>query len=117
MIQRLLLHVAAGIGSIWIAAAFIPDVEFTGSTELLLIIGAVLGIMNAIAKPILNLLTFPIRILTLGLSSFLISILLVWAADLVFLELDIVGLVALLWTTLTVLGLTIILSLLTRGKI
>ena len=117
MIQRLLFHILAGIGGLWVATEFIPNVEFTGSWQLLLIIGAILGIMNAIAKPILNLLTLPIRILTLGLSSFLISILLVLAVDLVFAELDIIGFVPLFSTTIAIWGLSMVLSLLSRGRI
>jgi len=117
MFQRLLFHILAGIGGLWVATEFIPNVEFTGSWQLLLLIGAILGIMNGIAKPILNLLTFPIRVLTLGLSSFLISILLVLAMDLVFSELDIIGFIALLGTTIAVWGLRMLLSLLSRGRI
>lgn len=117
MIQGLLLHIVAASGGLWLAIRFIPNVEFTGSTQLLLIAGLVLGIMNAILKPILNLVTFPIRILTLGLSSLLINLLLVWILQLVFPELEFSGLLPLIWTTLVIWGLTIPLSLLSRGKI
>ncbi len=118
MFQSLLLNIAAGIGGMWIATTFIPNVEFRGSFQLLLTIGIVFGIINAIVKPFLNLLTLPIRILTLGLSSFLINILLVWLLDILFGEsLDITTITALFWTTLILLVLRIPLSLLSRGKI
>ena len=117
MIQHLLLHILAGIGGLWIAITYVAGVEFAGSPALLLIIGLILGILNATIKPLFNLLTFPIRILTLGLSSLFINLLLVWVLDLLFLELDFIGFLPLLWTTFIVWIVTIPLSLLSRGKI
>ena len=117
MIQRLLLHILAGIAGLWIALRFVPGAEFTGSNLLLLIAGLVLGILNATIKPILNLVTFPIRILTLGLSSLVINLLLVWMLDLLFPELEFIGFLPLVWTTFIVWLITIPLSLFARGKI
>lgn len=117
MIQALLLHILAGIAGLWIAIRFVPGVEFTGSTQLLLIAGLILGILNATIKPLLNLLTLPIRILTLGLSGLIISLLVVWTLDLLFPEIEFIGLLPLLWTTLIIWLITIPLSLLSRGKI
>ncbi|HCM36354.1 MAG: hypothetical protein A3J30_00930 [Candidatus Wildermuthbacteria bacterium RIFCSPLOWO2_02_FULL_47_9c] len=116
MIQTLLLHILAGIAGLWISVRFVEGVEFSGSPALLLLSGLILGILNAIVKPLLNLITSPIRILTLGLSGFIINLLLVWALDLLFPELQFAGF-ALLWTTLIVWATTIPLSLLSRGRI
>ena len=116
MIQALLLHILAGIAGLWISVRFVEGVEFSGSPILLLISGLVLGILNAIVKPLLNLVTLPIRILTLGLSGLVINLLLVWTLDLLFPELQFTG-IALLWTTFIVWATTIPLSLLSRGKI
>ncbi len=117
MIQTLLLHILAGIVGLWIAIRFVPGVEFTGSTQLLLIAGLILGILNAIIKPVLNLITLPIRILTLGLSGFLINLLLTFALDLLFPEIEFIGFFPLLWTTLIIWLITIPLSLLSKGRI
>ncbi|MEK7542572.1 MAG: phage holin family protein [Patescibacteria group bacterium] len=117
MIQTVLLHILAGIAGLWIAIRFVPGVEFTGSTQLLLIAGFILGILNATIKPLLNLLTLPIRILTLGLSGLVINLLLVWSLDLLFSEIEFIGFLPLLWTTLIVWLITIPLSLLSKGKV
>lgn len=117
MIQHLLLHILAGIGGLWIATRFITGVEFLGSPSLLLIAGLILGILNATLKPLFNLITFPIRILTLGLSSLFINLLLVWVLDSLFPELDFIGFLPLFWTTLTVWIVTIPLSLLSKGRV
>ena len=115
MLQSLFLQIVAGIGGLALAIRVLPEVEFTGEIQLLLIIGVVLGIINAIIKPILNVLTLPIRIITLGLSSFVINILIVLAVDIYFVELDIMGLLPLFWTTLIIWGISMVLNLFGKG--
>jgi len=51
------------------------------SFQTALIVALVLGIFNAIVKPILIILTLPINIMTLGLFTFVISALLIMATD------------------------------------
>lgn len=116
MIQALLLHILAGIAGLWISVQFVEGVTFTGANQQLLLVGLILGILNAIVKPLLNLITLPIRILTLGLSSLVINLVMVWALQLIFPELDFQGFLPLLWTTLIVWAVTIPLSLFSRGK-
>ena len=60
-----------------IVAYFIPYVHVT-SFKGALIAALVLGIINAIIRPILILLTLPIQILTLGLFTFVINAALFW---------------------------------------
>ena len=115
MLQSLFLQIVAGIGGLALAIRVLPEVEFTGDIQLLLIAGTVLGIINAIIKPILNVLTLPIRIITLGLSSFVINILIVLAVDIYFVELDIMGLLPLFWTTLIIWGISMVLNLFGKG--
>ena len=116
-LQRIILSLLAGIGGLWIATEFVPNVSFDGSFTMLLITGSILGIINLVIKPVLSLITLPIRILTLGLSSILLNVAMVWVIDIAFKELKIEGLVALFLTTLAVWGATMLLSLLGRGKV
>ena len=117
MIQALLLHILAAIAGLWLAIQLVPGIEFTGSSPTLLLIGTVLGILNAVVKPVLNFITFPIRILTLGLSSLAINLALVWLLQIAFEELSIEGILPLFWTTLIIWGATIPLSLLSKGRV
>ncbi|MDP3982427.1 MAG: phage holin family protein [bacterium] len=104
MISSLFLHILSGIAGLWVAIAVLPDVMFLGSPYLLLTAGAILGIVNAVVRPILHILTFPLRLLTFGLFSFVVNMATVWAVDVIFPELVIPGLVALFWTALIVWG-------------
>lgn len=102
---RLLLTIISGILGIWLAYRFVAGVDFTGDWKSLLLAGIVLGLINFYIKPILKLITLPIRLLTLGLAGILINIGVIWAIDIIFPELIINGVIPLLWTTLIIWGL------------
>ncbi len=110
---------AAGLG-LWIATIFVsgvvvklyPDSNFfgfnlTAQWQIFLLLGIILGLINYFIKPILDTITFPLRIITLGLFSFVISMALIWVVDILFKELSVPFLYPLLWTTLIIWGLNI----------
>lgn len=109
MVRRLLIQIVIGIIAVWLASEFIENVYLAPGIENLLIVGAVLGLVNFFIKPALNLITLPLRLLTLGLFSILINMLLIGLVDLVMLDkFDVVGIIALFWMTLLVWGLSIV---------
>ena len=63
------LVTAAGL---WLASRFVPGVSFT-DTGTLLLAAVLLGIVNAIVRPILVVLTFPITVITLGLFLLVVN--------------------------------------------
>lgn len=66
--------------AIGISAYLLPGVHIQGGVVTPLVLAVVLGLINAILKPILHLLALPITILTLGLFSLVINALLVLLA-------------------------------------
>lgn len=100
--RKLLLCVAGSILGLWLAQQFVPGVTLSGGWKMLLLIGAVLGAANFFVKPVLDALTFPLRVLTLGLFGLIINLLLVWLVDVAFLELHLAGVIPLLETTFLV---------------
>ncbi len=99
---NLILRVAGSTAGIWLASEFVNGVRVSGTSKTFVIIGAVLGIINFFIKPILDVLSLPLKILTLGLFSLIINMVLVWLIDIAFVELVITGLVPLFWTTMLV---------------
>ena len=69
-----MLIIALGIG---IASLLIPGVEVEGFGTLLLA-ALLLGLVNALVRPLLVILTFPITILTLGLLLLVIHAWMFW---------------------------------------
>ncbi len=104
---KLIFQIIAGILSLWLAVQFVPKivpggVEFTGEIKYLLIAGAILGLINFFIKPILKMITLPLRILTFGLFSLVINMLIVWIIDILFPELIIRGIIPLFLVTVIV---------------
>jgi putative membrane protein len=67
----LLRWVISALG-LWLASAIVPGVHFAG-VGTLLAAALLLGIVNAIVRPLLIILTLPITVLTLGLFLFVIN--------------------------------------------
>ncbi len=62
--------------AVFAAAYILPDVEVESFTAAL-VAAIVLGVINAILRPILLILTLPINVMTLGLFTFVINALII----------------------------------------
>jgi putative membrane protein len=68
----LLIRFAFAAGGLWAASQLIPGISVDGVGSLLWA-AFILGIINAVVRPVLILLTLPISILTLGLFLLVIN--------------------------------------------
>ncbi len=73
-------HIIVAIIGIWLATGM-PGVVFDGNLSSLALAGFILGIINFIVKPVLNILTFPLKILTFGLFSLFLNVAIIWFVD------------------------------------
>lgn len=64
--------------ALYLIAAYIPGVKFTAGFELLIAAGAALTILVIFVRPILKILFLPINLLTLGIFSGLINVILLY---------------------------------------
>ena len=65
-----------------------------------MIAGLVLGVINALMKPLVKLLSFPLLILTAGLFGIVINLGMLWFLDLLLPQLTINGILPLVLTSL-----------------
>ena len=72
-----LIRLVVNAAALMLCAYILPGVSVTGFTGAL-IAALVLGVVNAILRPILFILTLPLQIITLGLFTFVINGLLFW---------------------------------------
>ena len=109
---RLLINAAA----LWVATRIVSGVTFTGDPVYLLLVALVFGLMNALVRPILTMLTCPLLILTLGLFTFVINGVILWLTSALSGKLGIgfhvSGFWAAFWGALVVSIVSILLSLL-----
>lgn len=73
-ITRLLINAAA----LWAAIRLVPGISFEGDWPLLFGVALVFGVLNAVIRPILFVLTLPFLIVTLGLFTFVLNALMLW---------------------------------------
>ena len=72
-----LLRLVVNAAALWVAAQLVPGIVVAGFTPLLLA-ALVLGLINAIVRPILLVLTLPLTLLTLGLFIFVLNAFCLW---------------------------------------
>jgi putative membrane protein len=76
--MRLLLRILINAAALWVATVIVPGVRHTGPWTSLILVALVFGVLNAIVRPILKLLTCPLILLTLGLFTFVINAIMLW---------------------------------------
>jgi len=103
---KFLVRILANALAIYLAAYFVLNFNFPiqlpQDWKLLLLTGLILAIFNTVLKPILKFISAPLIILTLGLFTILINILILWLLTQVVPQISINGTWAYLWATLII---------------
>ncbi len=68
----MLIRLAIGAAGLWIASRLVPGMSIEGTSTLVLA-AFLLGLVNAIVRPLAIVLTFPITIVTLGLFLLVVN--------------------------------------------
>ena len=69
----ILLRLFINSAALWVATRIVNGISFTGDIPTLLGVALVFGVLNAVLRPILMVLTIPFLILTLGLFTFVLN--------------------------------------------
>ncbi|MFA7142276.1 MAG: phage holin family protein [Candidatus Paceibacterota bacterium] len=116
MIANLITKIIVGIVSTGLAEYFISGVTTDGSFKTILLVGLIIGLLLFFIRPILKLMTLPIRIITLNLFTIVIIMALIFITD-VFIpdtRFQVNGLINLLYFSLIVVGVEIMTSFLKK---
>ncbi|MCD6270167.1 phage holin family protein [bacterium] len=104
--KRFLLNIAASFLALYLAILLVPGVtikgDFQQKIKVIFLAAIFLGIINLFVKPVIEIVAFPLKLITLGLFGLVINMAMVWLTDVFFEELNIQGLGALFWTTILV---------------
>ncbi len=112
---KILTQITAGIIGLWLSILVFPEIvirvysnsNFFGIPlnerwNIIVLLGLVLGLLNYFVKPALRLISFPLRVITLGIFNVVINMLLVWTVDAIFDEIRIPWFWPLLGTTIII---------------
>jgi putative membrane protein len=72
-VKNLIIRLFINAVALWVAARFVPGIELSGEFGPVLLVAAVFGLVNALIKPVILLLSLPFVILTLGLFTLVIN--------------------------------------------
>ena len=75
---RLAVNLAVTVFSFWVAVQLLSGMSFTGNLGNWVVVAIIFGLVNAVIRPIVKLLTLPINIVTLGLFTLVINALMLW---------------------------------------
>lgn len=83
---HLLIRLIVNAIALWLTVLVVPGLEFTHSDPVrILLVAAVFGVVNAVLRPILTMLSCPLVVLTLGLFILVINAVLLmitgWLSD------------------------------------
>ncbi|MGH9893664.1 MAG: phage holin family protein [bacterium] len=70
-----IIKVLVGAAALWVADRLISGIELTGDIWQILLIALVFGIVNALLRPLVKILSIPFLIITLGLFAIVINML------------------------------------------
>jgi putative membrane protein len=79
-----LLRAALTGFALWVVTLIVPGISFTGGENtlqevgIIFVVALIFGVVNAIIKPIVQILSIPLYILTLGLFHIVINALMLW---------------------------------------
>jgi putative membrane protein len=79
----ILIRIGLNAVAVWVATLIVPGVDITTDSTgkkvlTLLVVAAILGLINATIKPVAQLLSLPLTILTLGIFALVVNGLLFW---------------------------------------
>jgi putative membrane protein len=72
-----LVRVLVNALALWLATEIVPGIEARSATTVL-VAALVLGLVNAVVRPVLLVLTLPLTLVTLGLFLFVLNALCLW---------------------------------------
>ena len=71
--MRFLVRLLINAAALWVAVRLVPGIRFHGTATQLLGIALVFGVLNAVIRPVLMVVSIPFLIITLGLFTFVLN--------------------------------------------
>lgn len=81
--KSLIRSFAANAFAIWLISKVVTGLSYSNNIKILLFAGVVFGLVNIFIRPIVKLLMLPINILTIGLFSWVVNVLMLYITVLV----------------------------------
>jgi len=100
--QNLIIRLFVNAVALWVAAQLVGGVELAGEFWAVMLVAAVFGLVNALIKPFLLLLSLPILVITLGLFTLVVNALMLMLTAALLDALSVAGFWAAFWGALLI---------------
>jgi len=118
--MRFLIRLLVNAAALWMATRLVPGVTFDGGTLPFLGVALVFGVVNAFIRPVMQVLTFPLILVTLGLFLLVVNGLMLWLTSSLSASLGlgfhVTGFWAAFWGAIVVSVTSLLLSMLIRDS-
>ncbi len=76
--MRFLLRLLINAAALWVATKIVPGISANSGPITFLAVALVFGLLNALVRPVVTMLSCPLLILSLGLFTFVINAFILW---------------------------------------
>lgn len=111
---RFIIRILGNVIALYVASMIVPGFLVSGSWKQFLIAGLVLALLNIVVRPVIKIISFPLVLLTLGLFTAIINILMLWILDYLVSFVTIDGFLALIGATIIVSIVNLFFSLISK---
>ncbi len=116
----LLLRLIFNAVGLYVATRVVPGISFEGDWTTIVLVALIFGVVNALVRPVLELLTCPLIVLTLGLFVFVVNALMLaltsWVAGQLNLGFQVNGFIPALLGAIVIGVVSFVLSLVFRDE-
>lgn len=113
--NRLLIRLVINATALWVATRVVEGIHAERSVETLVVVALIFGLVNALIRPVLAVLTCPLRMVTLGLFTLVLNAFMLWLTSAVAgwlgVEFRVDGFLPAFWGALAISLVSVILSL------
>lgn len=92
LISKIIVRIVLNGAALWIAKMYLPGFILTGGLETLAMAAFVFALLNTFIRPILMLITAPLRWITFGIFTIAVYMAIIWLGDYFLTELTIMDL-------------------------
>lgn len=86
-----LLRFLGTVAAVFLTVNLVPGISVSGGWVSILLVALVWSVIVMVVRPVLQILTLPLTIITIGLFSFVLNALLFWAMELIVPGFDVAG--------------------------
>ena len=76
--MRFLLRLLVNAAALWVAVQVVPGIQYQGTLVALLGVALIFGVINAVLKPVLMIVSLPLLVVSLGLFTLVVNAFLLW---------------------------------------